>query len=239
MDKISSLSIIIPAFNDEVTIEKVLAQAVQIGEEYSNQYEIVVIDDGSTDKTYKKIERESQKNKRIKFKYHLKNLGFGVTIKELYYSARYDYIFSIPGDRQIRADVIKLLIPQLKTHDFIIGLRKKRMDSWLRRLQSRSYNRLMRILFQINLRDVNSTKLFPRSILGQISLVTSSAFIDTELCIKTIRNGFKISEVEIPHYPRGALGGIGVMNLKIVLPVIRDLIIFWGTRLLMKSIIFI
>jgi len=221
-----SLSFIIPAYNDANTIKKTVLAADAVGKKIKANYEIIVINDASIDNTQAEINKISPKLKNLKIYFHKKNKGYGETIKELYYAANKSWIFSIPGDLQIDAKEVLKLIPFIDEYDMIIGKRINRSDTFLRRSQSRIYNSLLRILFNLRLSDVNSVRLLKSGVLKKIRLESKSAFVDAELAIKMQRNNFKTIEAPITHRSRDAEGG-GGGSMKIILPTITELIIFY------------
>lgn len=224
--KLSSLSILIQVYNNEETIGRVLEEAIETGKKYTKNLELIVVDDASQDDSLSVIREYAKRYRQIKIIAHPKNLGFGKTIKESYEKARNDFIFSIPGDRQIRADVLLILLRKITEFDLVSGRRKKRQDSFWRKMQSRIYNSLLRYFGGLKIHDVNSAKLWKRKLLDKITLNCESAFVDAELCFKAQRAGFKMGEVSIPHYPDKAGTGNGA-SLKTVLPVIKDLVLFF------------
>lgn len=222
--KLTSLSILIPAYNDDKTIKEVVQQAYQIGKKYTKKLEIIICDDGSSDGTLKMI-GNMLKDIPLRLIKHQRNLGYGQTIKELYLTAANDFVFTIPGDRQIRADVLAILLRKIDKLDLVVGMRKKRQDSFWRRGQSIIYNNLLKYLGKVSIHDVNSSKLLKKNILDKITLDYESAFVDAELCLKAQRRGFQVGEVMIPHYSDRHRKGGGA-SLKTVLPTIRDFLFF-------------
>lgn len=198
--KLSSLSILIPTYNNAPTIAVVLEEALRIGKQAARQYRVVVINDGSTDHTARILEKY-RSNARVQVKTHTKNQGYGATIRELYYEgAGSEWMFSAPGDYQVGTQELAKLLPFTERADIIIGWRKHRHDPLQRLLQSRIYNFLLRILFGVTLRDVNSVRLMRGSVIGSLRLRSRSAFVDAELVIKAKRGaGYRIVEVPIEH----------------------------------------
>lgn len=223
--KLSSLSILTQVYNNEKTIGQVLSEAIRIGEKYAKELEVLVVDDASSDDSLSIIKRYAKKYRQIKVIAHPKNLGFGKTIKESYEAARNDFIFTIPGDRQIRAEVLPILLRKIERLDLVIGRREKRQDSFWRKTQSLIYNSLLRYFGGLKIHDVNSSKLLKRRLLDKITLNCESAFVDAQLCLGAQRAGFKIGEVSIPHYPGKHKGGGA--TLKTVLPTVKDLLLFF------------
>lgn len=220
--KLDSLSLIIPAYNDETTVGRLIADADVLLKEVCSDYEIVVINDGSKDNTLAVLQQAATANPRIRLINHEVNRGFGETIKELYLSGSKELIFSLPGDYQYAPKELLPMVEGLRDHDFVIGLRVKRNDPPRRKLQSHVYNTMLRVIYGNRHTDVNSIKLFKRKILDKIQLRSSTAFVDAELVIRTEKAGFKVVEIPIEHLPRlsqGASGG----KLSVILETFSDL----------------
>lgn len=209
MMKLSSLSFLIPAYNDEATIEIVVKQAVAVGRRVAKKFEIVVVNDGSRDMTGPGLVSLVKKVKELRVITHRTNQGYGRTIKELYYAGIGDWLFTIPGDYQIGAKELEKMISQIGNNDMILGWRVRRRDPSNRLLSSWIYNTLLRLLFGITIHDINSVRLMRRSILASLHLSSSSAFVDAELVIRAKRLNHTIAEVPIAHRARsdGKPGG--------------------------------
>lgn len=207
---ISPISVVIPAYNDETTIAKLVQDTDCLLNEIANDYEIVVINDGSKDNTWNVLQELTKKFKNLRLVNHEQNQGYGKTIKELYHAGNKSLVFSLPGDYQFAPKELLTMAQGLSTHDLIIGHRVKRNDPPRRKLQSHIYNLMLRIFYGCSYKDVNSIKLFRREILDNINLQSDSPFVDAELCIRSLRAGYKVIEIPIDHLPRlsqGASGG--------------------------------
>ena len=216
--RLSSLSFLIPAYNDEATIETVIREAVVVGKRVSETFEIVVIDDGS---------RERIVSGRVRLMTHPTNQGYGRTIKELYSAGGGEWLFTIPGDYQVGAKALETLLPYAKEADMILGWRQKRSDPFNRLLASRVYNTLIRALFGVTLHDVNSVRLMRRAVLKDIALTSDSAFVDAELVIRARRLGYNVIEVPISHRARSDGAGGGGNQWKTIAQTIIDMIRFF------------
>ncbi len=223
--KPSHVSFLIPAYNDAKTIVSLIDRIREAAKDVATTYEIRVIDDASTDQTAKILSTLASSDKRIIVTYHKENKGYGSTIKELYYSATYDWIFTVPGDYQIDPMEITKLILYIDTTDMIIGWRKSRHDPFLRLFQSKVYNMVIFLLFGLSLRDVNSVRLMNKRLMESVQLRSNSAFVDAELVLEAHKKGFRITEVPILHKKRkGSTGGGG--KLGTIFPAIRDMILY-------------
>lgn len=213
-----------PAYNDVPTIARAVGEAAEVGAKLADEFEILVIDDGSKDGTVSELEKLAAQIPQLHFSVHAKNQGYGATIRELYYKGRFEWLFSVPGDYQIGANELLKFLPYTAKAEMIIGLRKHRRDSWKRLLQSRVYNGLLQVLFGLNIHDINSVRLMKSSMLKKIRLMTTSAFVDAELAIKAKKAGFRVVEVPIEHRARVGTGGGG--KWYIIKPVIMDMVRF-------------
>ncbi len=210
IEVLTSVSLVIPSYNDQTTVGRLIEDSDKLLREVCRDYEIVVINDGSKDDTLAVLQEAAKNNRRIRLINHEVNKGFGETIRELYLSGGKDLIFSLPGDYQYAPKELLEMAKGLKENDFVIGLRVKRNDPPRRKLQSHIYNTLLRFLYGHRHTDVNSIKLFRKSILDKITLRSHTPFVDAELCIRAERAGFKVVEIPIEHLPRlsqGASGG--------------------------------
>ncbi len=219
-----SVSFLLPAYNDEATIQSAVEEADQIGKKYTRAYEIIVINDGSSDQTNAILASLQKKLPLLTVRIHPTNKGYGATIKELYYKARMDWCFTIPGDYQVGAKELLKLLPHMEKADMIIGWRVNRHDPQSRLWQSRLYNGLLRLLFGLKLHDVNSVHLLKTSVLKHITITSSSAFVDAELAIHLKKIGRDMLEVPISHRRQAFEGGGG--SWRTIIPTIIDLVRF-------------
>lgn len=190
--KLTSVSLVIPAYNDETTVGKLIADADYLLKEVCTDYEIVVVNDGSKDNTYEVLKETAAKYPRVRILNHESNKGFGETIKELYFSGQKDFVFSLPGDYQYAPKELLTMSKGLDRYDFVIGERVNRSDPPRRKLQSHIYNTMLRIAYGNVHRDVNSIKLFRREILNKFELRSKTAFVDAELVMRAEKAGYRI-----------------------------------------------
>lgn len=222
--KLPSLTFIIPTYNNDKVIEKVIRQAFEVGKRIASRVEIIVCNDASTDTTAVILDNLRKKFSNIRIITHPTNKGYGQTIKELYYGAKSDWLFSLPGDYQIAPREIEKLLPYADHADMILGTRIRRQDPQGRLFQSRVYNLLLRILFGISVRDVNTVRLMKTSMLKNIHLRSYSAFVDAELVIQALQKGYIVKEVPIDHQPDKSGGSGG--HLMTILSTIFEMIQF-------------
>lgn len=220
-----SLSFLIPAYNDAETVAAVVKDADRMGKIHASRYEILVIDDASGDGTPEVLRKLSRSNRFLNVRRHDVNRGYGATIRELYYAASMDWLFTVPGDNQISVREIEKLLPHAGEADMIIGLRVNRNDPPARLFQSRVYNGMLRFLFGLPLKDVNSVRLMNTGILKDVRLASQSAFVDAELAVRSMRAGYSVIEVPIAHRKRET-NGAGGGKIGTILPVVADVMRF-------------
>jgi len=226
--KLSSLSFCIPAYKDEETITAVVTDAVRVGREIADSFEIIVINDKSPDGMGKVLADLVKKTKELRVITHSVNAGYGGTIRELYYAAKKEWLFTVPGDNQIPVSEIRKLLPACDHADMIVGNRIWRHDPKARLRQSWIYNTLVRFLFRVKVKDVNSVRLMRTSLLKTIKLTKTSAFVDAELIIRAIRAHFRVVNAPIEHLARsGGETGAGGGKWSTIGPTIADMIGFW------------
>ena len=199
----NEVSVVFPAFNEEENILSLLTKSREIFSRYFKDWEIIVVDDGSTDNTKDKVEGLAQEDKRIRVISHAKNLGYGGALRTGFREAQFKLVFFSDSDRQFDMEEISLLLPCLESADIVTGYRVTRADPFHRVLNALLYNWLVRVIFAIKIRDVNCAfKFIKRNVLETISLESNGALINAELLYKAKRNRFKIVEVPVHHYPR-------------------------------------
>ena len=207
MQRLSFLSCFFPAFNEEATIGALLDEAVATLPRFADRWEVVVVNDGSSDRTAEMVAEYARRHPEVRLASHDTNLGYGHALRTGLRSCRGDFVFFSDADRQFRLEDIARLLPLLDGVGVVVGFRLKRRDPWHRLVIARVYHVVIRTLFGVHLRDIDCAfKLFRREVLDAIvdKLESRSAFISPELVIRAQQAGFRVAEVGIPHYPRTA-----------------------------------
>ncbi|MFH0942767.1 MAG: glycosyltransferase family 2 protein [Candidatus Beckwithbacteria bacterium] len=204
MKQFKQLSIFFPAFNEEFVIQKTIAAAIKVAREVAETYEIIVINDGSTDRTGEMIEAMISRNPSIRLISHPINQGYGAAIKSGLAAVRYPWVIACDSDGQFDLTEIKKFTPYMNNHDLIIGYRLKRSDSRYRRFMAFILKLVNLILFKINFKDIDcGFKLFKKEVIAAVGpLATNSAITVTEFIAKSLHQGFKIKEIGVHHHSR-------------------------------------
>lgn len=201
--KLDSLSAFFPAYNEEKNVQKLTRNLLKVLPEVAEEYEIVIVNDGSTDRTKEIIHRLAKENRCIRAVHHKENLGYGAAIRSGLINSRYSYIFFTDGDNQFNVFEIKKLIRYINGYDIIAGYRVNRKDNSVRKFNAWIWNILVRLLFGLKMRDVDCAfKLFRREVVNKINTQAEGAMINTEILAQARKYGFTIKQVGIHHYPR-------------------------------------
>lgn len=202
--KLSSLSIFFPAYNEEGNIATTLIDARNAALKAAKNYEIIVVDDGSTDRTVEVVKELQQRDPRIHLIRHQHNQGYGAAVKTGLKACRLDWIFFTDSDGQFHYDELQKFVTAAHHADLVIGYRKKRMDPFHRIFVAQVLLKIWNyLLFGLTVRDVDCAyKLFRKEVRDSIKLDTSSAITVTELIVKAKERGFKIVELPVVHYAR-------------------------------------
>ncbi|MFH1709467.1 MAG: glycosyltransferase family 2 protein [bacterium] len=221
------ISIFFPAFNEEKNIENTVKAAVLAATPLFSDFEIIIIDDGSKDKTPEIIDSLAKSDKNIKAVHHPENKGYGAAVRSGFVNATKELVFFTDGDSQFDISEIKLLLPLINEADLVIGYRIKRRDPLHRRLFAKLWGAFIAVLFNIWVSDMDCAfKLIKRKVIQNLDLKSNGAFISAELLIKAKKKGFKIKQVGVHHYPRKEGKQTGA-NIKVILKAFYELSKLW------------
>jgi glycosyltransferase involved in cell wall biosynthesis len=200
-----SVSIVLPAYNEEANIEHAVGEAEAAAERLFHDFEIIVVDDGSHDRTKAVAKAIASRDGRVRVISHGRNRGYGEALRTGFLSSRLDYVFFTDADLQFDMNEVEHFLPYAGTVDVVAGYRVNRQDSWSRRLMARAWNLLVRVLFYVPVRDIDCAfKLFDRRALSEVDIESVGAMVNTELMVKLGRSGASVVEVGVHHRPRPA-----------------------------------
>jgi glycosyltransferase involved in cell wall biosynthesis len=221
-----SVSLVIPMFNEEENIEHAIDCAVAALERCAGDYEIVVVNDASTDRSAEIVTRLSAANPRIRLFQHEVNRKLGATLKTGYAAARKDLVVYMDADLPFDPEVIGRAMQALKVTraDLIAGYRLDRTTEGFRRtVYSYLYNSLIGVLFGWPHRDINfSFKLMRREVLEAVELKSEGSLIDAELIVKAKNLGFVIQQLGLDYFPR-TRGSSTLSSPTVILKIFREL----------------
>jgi glycosyltransferase involved in cell wall biosynthesis len=205
-EKLPELSIFFPFWNEEDNIAAVVEKAAGIAPEIAKKWEIIIIDDGSTDKTRERAEALAKKHPEVTVIAHRVNRGYGAALHTGFESAKYEYIVFTDGDLQFDFSQVSKFVEGIRHADIVIGYRKKRRDRNLfKRLLLMNMLKIWDfVLFGFYFRDIDcGFKMFRRSAVEVLMPFRSEgAMITTEILAKATKKKLKIVQVGVEHYPR-------------------------------------
>lgn len=221
-----SLSVVLPAYNEEENVENAVEQVSAAAQQLGMDYEIILVNDGSADRTGEIARELMQRIPNFRLVEHYPNRGYGGSLKAGFAAAAKDLITFVPADKQFVFGEIDRLLEGLSEADIVSGYRVNRQDTFIRKLNGFGWNTLVRLLFGYLCRDIDcGFKLFRREVLEHVTLVSDGAMIDTEFLAGARARGFRIAEVPVTHLPRMAGEPTGA-NLKVIARAFRDLVRF-------------
>lgn len=199
-----SISVFFPAYNDARSIGKLIADASAILPEITDDYEIIVVNDGSRDETAEVLRSLAAENKILRVVGHEANLGYGAALQSGFGAATKDLVFYTDGDGQYDARELLNLFALLDAEtDVVNGYKIERSDKFNRKIAGGFYNRLAHLLFSLPVRDVDCDfRLIRREFLCKIRLSSKSGSICVELVYKLKRTGARFAEIGVNHYER-------------------------------------
>jgi len=230
MTKLPELSIFFPFWNEEANITRVVEKALMVAPTVAEAFEILIIDDGSSDHTLKKAEELSRKHDCIKVISHKVNRGYGAALRSGFEHAGFKYIVFTDGDLQFDFSEVSNFVEKIDQADMVIGFRKKRRDSKLfkRLLLMNLLKAWDFILFRFYFKDIDcGFKMFKKKSIDEIGPFHSEgAMITTEILAKATSRKLKIIQVGVTHYPREHGEQTGANLFVIIRAVLESLSLF-------------
>jgi glycosyltransferase involved in cell wall biosynthesis len=223
-----SLTITFPCYNEEANVERVTRAALAIAQKVADDYEVLIVNDGSRDRTGEIADRLAAQIPHVRAVHNRPNQGYGGALARGFREARKNWIFYTDGDGQFDMGELPAILPLLEKYDIVSCYRLNRQDSALRKLNAWAWSTLVNALFRMRLRDIDCAfKVYPRTFVEQIELWSRGALIDTEMLAKARNLGYSIAQVGVHHYPRTAGQQTGA-NLKVIARAFKELFTLRG-----------
>lgn len=225
--RVPSISAVLPAYNEELIIEQTVRGAVEALGELTDDYEIIVVNDGSRDATGETVERLAKENPAVRCVAHSRNQGYGAALASGFAAARKELVFLTDGDKQFDMRELARFLPLLSEAELVIGYRLPRRDPLLRLLYGWGWNWLVNNLFGYTARDVDCAfKLFRRRVLSDVRVHTRGATFSVEFVVKARRLGYGLRELNVGHYPRTTGQATGARP-QVIIRAFRELFWLW------------
>jgi glycosyltransferase involved in cell wall biosynthesis len=200
-----AISVVLPAYNEEESIAEAVRQCLEFLPTCFAKYEVLVVDDGSADDTAEIVKGIQADHPELRLIELPNNLGYGRALAAGFAAAGGELVFFTDADGQFDVRELRDFAPLIEGRDAVFGFRVYRYDSVIRCFLSWTYNRLVRVLFLVKVRDVDcSFKLFSRRVVDALVWDSSDFFVDTEMVVRTRKLGFSAVEKGVRHYPRKA-----------------------------------
>jgi glycosyltransferase involved in cell wall biosynthesis len=189
--------------NEEANIEAVVGALLRVLPAAATEWELLIVDDGSDDRTGSLADALARRDRRVRVIRHRTNRGYGAAVRAGLTAARHELVFFLDGDRQFNPVQIHALLARREDADLVVGYRRIRADSGIRGLYTWVWNALVRAVLGLRVRDVNcGFKLMRRDVVKALPLEASGATVSAELLTLAQRNGCRIAEVPVDHFPR-------------------------------------
>jgi glycosyltransferase involved in cell wall biosynthesis len=224
-----TLSVIFPTFNEEANVAASVERAREVLRGHFDDFEIVIVDDGSSDRTPELADELAAQYAEVSVIHHDRNYKLGRTLRTGFEAAAKELVFYTDADLPIDfRDIprgVELLVRD--GADGVTGYRAERGESWWRAIYSVVYNRLVNVVFGLGVRDVNfSFKLFTKKALRDFDLTSEGSFIDAELLARAKLAGMRVVEMAVPYFPRRA-GRSTLAKPGIILKILAEMTRFW------------
>lgn len=201
--KLSSISAFIPCYNEEKNLKPMIDAFLAVLPQIALKYEIIIINDGSRDRTGKIADTLAQSNPKIKVIHHPANLGYGLSLRSGFTAAQFEWTFFTDGDRQFNLSELHSFIPYTHDYSVIIGFRHKRAEGGLRSFNARLFKLFIDLLFRVHVKDIDCAfKLIRTDLLHSIEFTSTGAMISSELLYRLKKKHQPFKQLPVTHYPR-------------------------------------
>ena len=221
--RLPGLSIVLPCHNEAENVQAMVRDACEAAERVADSYEVLVVDDGSTDDTLTIARQVETIVPGVRVVAHESNRGYGGAVRSGFGAATMPWVFLVDADRQFDLRQLDDFVPSARDHDMIVGHRVHRADPLVRRAAARAWNILVGNLFHLPVSDVDCAfKLIRRDLLDTFELTAEGAMVSTELMVRSIRAGARIEERDVVHMRRTA-GRQSGLSPRVVARAFREL----------------
>jgi glycosyltransferase involved in cell wall biosynthesis len=228
---INELSVFLPAYNEEGNVQKTTLSVKKSLEKIAQRWELIIVDDGSKDKTGDIADRLNKQFPKIKVVHNKPNRGYGGALKSGFDASKYEWIAFMDADGQFDFSEITKFIKEAeeKDADLVLGIRRKRADGFMRKVFTFVWSIILpRIMFGLKVTDYScGFKLIKKSVYKKVlPLIGEEKVTQIEMLVKAQRSGFKFAEVKVNHFPR-EFGKQTGADLKVITKSIIDLSKLW------------
>ncbi|MCP4256700.1 MAG: glycosyltransferase family 2 protein [Planctomycetes bacterium] len=222
-----SISVFFPCYNEQDNITGVVEKALAVLEKLGADFEVIIVDDGSSDNTGKIADELADKKERVKAVHHRTNLGYGAALQSGFKAATKELVFYTDGDGQFDINEMPPLLGMMEQYDIVSCYRLNRQDNIIRKINAWCWTKLVCLLFDMKIRDIDCAfKLYKRKIFDNMKLVSTGALIDAEVLARAVSKGYRVVQQGVHHYPRTAGAQTGA-DLSVILRAFKELFRLW------------
>ncbi|TWU59750.1 Undecaprenyl phosphate-alpha-4-amino-4-deoxy-L-arabinose arabinosyl transferase [Rubripirellula tenax] len=232
----AAISLVLPAWNECEIITTAIAEADAALRLVSADYEIIVVDDGSTDGTSDLVLACARENPAVRLVRHAPNQGYGAALRSGFAAASKGFVMFTDADCQFDLTELDRFVLLAKDYDIVCGYRIDRKDTALRCIYSRVYNQLVRVLLRTGVRDVDcAMKLFHRDVIQNLTISGNGFLVNSELLTQANQRGYSVVEVGVSHRPRTE--GNSTVSITHIPKVLASLARFWWNSVQFPSVV--
>jgi len=218
-----SISVFFPCYNEQENIGRTVEKALEVLERLNADFEVIIVDDGSSDGTGQIADEIAGRDGRVKVVHHEGNLGYGAALQSGFKAATKEFVFYTDGDGQFDINEMPSLLALMERYDIVSCYRLNRRDSLIRKINGWCWTRLVCLTFGLKIRDIDCAfKLYKREIFDKIELLSTGALINAEILARAARKGYRITQKGVHHYPRTTGKQTGA-NLRVILRAFKEL----------------
>jgi glycosyltransferase involved in cell wall biosynthesis len=218
-----SISVFFPCYNEQDNVKRTVEQALAVLKKLNADFEVIIVNDGSSDVTGQIADEISHRDRRVKVVHHPTNRGYGAALQSGFKAATKKIVFCTDGDGQFDINEMPPLLPLMEQYDIVSCYRLNRQDNLIRRLNGWAWTKLVCLLFNMKVNDIDCAfKLYKRKIFDNIQMSSMGALISAEILARAIRKGYTITQKGVHHYPRTAGAQTGA-NLRVILRAFKEL----------------
>ncbi|MHC4325463.1 MAG: glycosyltransferase family 2 protein [Planctomycetota bacterium] len=219
-----SISVFFPCYNEQENVGRTVEKTLEVMEKLDADFEVIIVDDGSSDRTGEISDDIADRDKRVKVVHHRHNLGYGAALQSGFKTAAKEFVFYTDGDGQFDINEMPPLLALMDQYDIVSCYRLNRRDPMIRKINGWCWTKLVCLMFDLKIRDIDCAfKLYKREIFDKIELSSTGALIDAEILARAARRGYRITQKGVHHYPRTA-GEQSGASLRVIFRAFKELL---------------
>jgi glycosyltransferase involved in cell wall biosynthesis len=219
-----SISVFFPCYNEQENVRRTVEKALDVLERLNADFEIIIVDDGSSDETGRIADEIAKGDGRVKVVHHKHNLGYGAALQSGFKTTTKELVFYTDGDGQFDINEMPPLLTLMEQYDIVSCYRLNRQDSVIRKINGWCWTKLVGVMFGLKIRDIDCAfKLYKREIFDKIEMSSTGALIDAEILARAVRKDYRITQEGVHHYPRTA-GVQSGSSIRVILRAFKELL---------------